>query len=606
MRLLLGCILLLVVLVWSVFFCISGWLKCMEDKGSGRLCKGIFITLFLLQLIVGVYSAVKVQLIVGVSGEGLIPSASAIKDHFVLGFALNVILLVMQLMIILKDDKTNAVSIKSRKVDTLLCFFLGFFGVHRLYEGKFGSGIFRLVSSLLIIIIGSILAIMNVISFETFPIHIVILGILWIVLICILSVWQFIDMLLILYGDSRDASGNRITRWNSLGVLKSRGVDFDTRDNLKGSNLIFSIRNSPVSFFSIGVLFVIPVVLFVGAIVGLIEDFGPAYILYIISWLITAIIYFGFYRCMEDKGFSRVFKTIYMIPSILSLIIIIYHFSALWILVVNLVLILHLFVMNLVIIFMNDRTNAASVKSRKADLLLCYFLGFFGAHRFYEGKIVTGIFRLLGLILAVIFSLRFPTLFKVLSCVLLIWQAVDLILILYGKSSDASGNKITRWNSVEFLKSRGVEVKDVTYAPVKAPVKALVNKKDSKRKHIGLLVTSIVFVVLESVDLILSLFLGPTFHSVFMHAVLIYVGIQGITQKVNIKKIKIGYFVVAVIQALYLGVLYMICVRYKIDDVISMSMFVSPVIMLVMGLFAASAEKMNDNLSVPVNKNGNL
>lgn len=601
MRLLLGCILLLVVLVWSVFFCISGWLKCMEDKGSGRLCKGIFITLFLLQLIVGVYSAVKVQLIVGVSGEGLIPSASAIKDHFVLGFALNVILLVMQLMIILKDDKTNAVSIKSRKVDTLLCFFLGFFGVHRLYEGKFGSGIFRLVSSLLIIIIGSILAIMNVISFEIFPIHIVILGILWIVLICILSVWQFIDMLLILYGDSRDASGNRITRWNSIGVLKSRGVDFDTRDNLKGSNLIFSIRNSPVSFFSIGALFVIPVVLFVGAIVGLIEDFGPAYMLYIISWLITAIIYFGFYRCMEDKGFSRVFKTIYMIPSILSLIITIYHFSALWILVVNLVLNLHLFVMNLVIIFMNDGTNAASVKSRKADLLLCYFLGFFGAHRFYEGKIVTGIFRLLGLILAVIFSLRFPTLFKVLSCVLLIWQAVDLILILYGKSSDASGNKITRWNSVEFLKSRGVEVKDVTYAQVKATVKdlvkALVNKKDSKRKHIGLLVTSIVFVVLVSVDLILSLFSRPTFHGVSIHVALIYAGIQGITQKGNIKKIKIGYFVVAGIQLLLSCVVY-----HMVKENLPLYMLVGPVIMLVMGLFAASAEKMNDNLSISSKK----
>lgn len=601
MRLLLGCILLLVVLVWSVFFCISGWLKCMEDKGSGRLCKGIFITLFLLQLIVGVYSAVKVQLIVGVSGEGLIPSASAIKDHFVLGFALNVIFLVMQLMIILKDDKTNAVSIKSRKVDTLLCFFLGFFGAHRLYEGKIGSGIFRFVSSLLIIIIGSILAIMNVISFEIFPIHIVILGILWIVLICILSVWQFIDMLLILYGDSRDASGNRITRWNSIEVLKSRGVDFDTRDNLKGSNFIFSIRNSPVSFFSIGVLFVIPVVLFVGAIVGLIEDFGPAYMLYIISWLITAIIYFGFYRCMEDKGVSRVFKTIYMIPSILSLIITIYHFSALWIIVVNFVLILHLFVMNLVIIFMNDRTNAASVKSRKADLLLCYFLGFFGAHRFYEGKIVTGIFRLLGLILAVIFSLRFPTLFKVLSCVLLIWQAVDLILILYGKSSDASGNKITRWNSVEFLKSRGVEVKDVTYAPVKATVKdlvkALVNKKDSKRKHIGLLVASIVFVVLESVDLILLLLSGPTFHGVSMHAVLIYAGVQGITQKGNLKKIKIGCFVLAVIMFL------LFCVLYHMDkEILPLYMFVGPVIMLVMGLFAASAEKMNDNLSISSKK----
>lgn len=600
---LLGCILLLVVLVWSVFFCISGWLKCMEDKGSGRLCKGIFITLFLLQLIVGVYSAVKMQLIVGVSGEGSTPSASAIKDHFVLGFALNVIFLVMQLMIILKDDKTNAVSIKSRKVDTLLCFFLGFFGVHRLYEGKIGSGIFRLVSSLLIIIIGSILAIMNVSSFEICPIHIVILLIQWIVLICILSVWQFIDMLLILYGDSRDASGNRITRWNSIGVLKSRGVDFDTRDNLKGSNLIFSIRHSPVSFFSIGALFVIPVVLFAGAIVGLIEDFGAAYMLYIISWIILAIIYFGFYRCMEDKGFSRVFKTIYMIPSILSLIITIYHFSALWILVVNYVLILHLFVMNLVIIFKNDGTNAASVKSRKADLLLCYFLGFFGAHRFYEGKIVTGIFRLLGLILAVIFSLRFPTLFKVLSCVLLIWQAVDLILILYGKSSDASGNKITRWNSVEFLKSRGVEVKDVTYAPAPAKEKASkvkdvtyapVKKKDSKRKHIGLLVASIVFVVLQSVNLIVyiiglsaaSLFSIATYRTIFIQACLISGGVQGITQKGNLKKIKIAYFVLAVMQALLLCVVY-----HMLKENLPLYTLVGPVIMLVMGLFAASAEK---------------
>ena len=136
---------------------------------------------------------------------------------------------------------------------------------------------------------------------------------------------------------------------------------------------------------------------------------------------------------------------------------------------------------------------------------------------------------------------------------------------------------------------------EVTYAPAK--------EKDSKRKHIGLLVTSIVFVVLVSVDLILSLFTGPTFHGVSIHVALIYAGIQGITQNRNIKKIKIGYFVVAVIQALYLGVLYKICVLNKIDDVISVSMFVGPVIMLVMGLFAASAEKMNDNLFVPVNKN---
>lgn len=129
---------------------------------------------------------------------------------------------------------------------------------------------------------------------------------------------------------------------------------------------------------------------------------------------------------------------------------------------------------------------------------------------------------------------------------------------------------------------------EVTYAPVKAPVK----KKASKRKHIGLLVASIVFVVLESVDLILLLLSGPTFHGVFMHAVLIYAGVQGITQKGNLKKIKIGYFVLAVIMFL------LFCVLYNMDkEILPLYMFVGPVIMLVMGLFAASAEKKANKIN---------
>ena len=146
---------------------------------------------------------------------------------------------------------------------------------------------------------------------------------------------------------------------------------------------------------------------------------------------------------------------------------------------------------------------------------------------------------------------------------------------------------------------------EVTYAPAKKPLEAThkaklgeevtyapAKEKASKRKHIGLLVASIVFVVLQSVALILSLFSGPTFESVILQAGLISMGVQGITQKGNLKKIKIGYFGVAVTLALGLGVLY------KIDDeVISVYMFVDPVILLVMGLFAASAEKKANKIN---------
>lgn len=135
-----------------------------------------------------------------------------------------------------------------------------------------------------------------------------------------------------------------------------------------------------------------------------------------------------------------------------------------------------------------------------------------------------------------------------------------------------------------FREAEKIIGEEVTYAPVK--------KKDSKRKHIGLLVTSIVFVVLVSVDLILSLFSGPTYHGVSMRVALIYTGIQGITQKGNLKKIKIAYFVLAVMQALLLCVVY-----HMLKENLPLYMLVGPVIMLVMGLFAASAEKKANKIN---------
>lgn len=60
-------------------------------------------------------------------------------------------------------------------------------------------------------------------------------------------------------------------------------------------------------------------------------------------------------------------------------------------------------------------------------LLLCFFLGVFGVHRFYVGKVGTGILQLVTL------------------GGLGIWALVDFILIIVGAFTDKNGNKITQW-----------------------------------------------------------------------------------------------------------------------------------------------------------------
>lgn len=70
---------------------------------------------------------------------------------------------------------------------------------------------------------------------------------------------------------------------------------------------------------------------------------------------------------------------------------------------------------------------STSSKSRLAATLLCLFLGELGIHRFYVGKIGTGI---LWLLTAGLFG---------------IGLIVDFILIVCGQFKDANGNLITVW-----------------------------------------------------------------------------------------------------------------------------------------------------------------
>lgn len=73
--------------------------------------------------------------------------------------------------------------------------------------------------------------------------------------------------------------------------------------------------------------------------------------------------------------------------------------------------------------------NEISSKSRLVGSLLCFFLGPLGVHRFYAGKIGTGIVWILTL-----------------GC-LGIGSTIDLVLLLCGKFKDKDGKVMSNWNA---------------------------------------------------------------------------------------------------------------------------------------------------------------
>ena len=74
------------------------------------------------------------------------------------------------------------------------------------------------------------------------------------------------------------------------------------------------------------------------------------------------------------------------------------------------------------------RPANVSDKSRGAALLLCFFVGIFGIHRFYVGKVGTGLLQL--------FTLGG----------LGVWAFIDFILIAVGAFTDKKGRKVLLWD----------------------------------------------------------------------------------------------------------------------------------------------------------------
>jgi len=95
-----------------------------------------------------------------------------------------------------------------------------------------------------------------------------------------------------------------------------------------------------------------------------------------------------------------------------------------------------------------------SDKSNIVALVLCAIVGFLGAHRFYVGKIGTGVVQLLCCLFPVLLAFQFMAgasgialvILAVLALatlgVLIVWNLVDCVLILMQKFTDKEGNTL--------------------------------------------------------------------------------------------------------------------------------------------------------------------
>jgi TM2 domain-containing membrane protein YozV len=84
-----------------------------------------------------------------------------------------------------------------------------------------------------------------------------------------------------------------------------------------------------------------------------------------------------------------------------------------------------------------------SPKSRLATVLLAFFLGEFGAHRFYIGKTGTAV------VMLVLTIIGYATIWLIIGfiplAVVWAWNLIDFIIAVVGKMKDKDGLLIEKW-----------------------------------------------------------------------------------------------------------------------------------------------------------------
>lgn len=81
-------------------------------------------------------------------------------------------------------------------------------------------------------------------------------------------------------------------------------------------------------------------------------------------------------------------------------------------------------------------SNTYSSKNKLAALLLCFFLGTFGLHRFYIGRTKGGILMLVLSILGAIFS------GGIITALVSVWAIIDFVCLCLGNLTDAQGKPL--------------------------------------------------------------------------------------------------------------------------------------------------------------------
>lgn len=87
-----------------------------------------------------------------------------------------------------------------------------------------------------------------------------------------------------------------------------------------------------------------------------------------------------------------------------------------------------------------------SSQTKLTLILLCWFFGLFGVHRFYSGKPLTGSVQLAALLLfglCAVLDLGMIT--AVFLVGLFVSIIVDALLILMGRFTDRDGRRIAQW-----------------------------------------------------------------------------------------------------------------------------------------------------------------